>query len=79
LWGWHVVRERQTRQWAENVAVVVEPAYLHTGNNAEFPRQFNQPLPVGVETTPLDERGGWIHVRLPGGTVGWLPSTAVLR
>jgi len=73
-WGWHESTERAARHWAEPTAVVAEPATLRTGNNAEYPAMFSQPIPAGVEVTPLGERGGWLRVRLPGGRAGWLPA-----
>lgn len=76
-WGWHETNERAAGHWAEPTAVVAEPVMLRTGNNAEYPARFSQPIPAGVEVTPLGERGGWLRVRLPGGQVGWLPKDVV--
>ncbi|WP_020471670.1 SH3 domain-containing protein [Zavarzinella formosa] len=79
VWTWHSTQEQHADHWAKPVAVLTEPAFLRTGNNAEFPKRFDQPIPAGVETTPLEERGGWLYVRLPGGQPGWLPLTAIAR
>ncbi len=76
-WAWHEAGEQAARHWAEPVVVVTAPAVMRAGNNAEFPARFPQPIPAGVEVTPLDDRGGWVRVRLPGGQMGWLPGEAM--
>ncbi len=78
-WAWHEANKQAARHWAEPVVVVTAPAVMRAGNNAEFPARFPQPIPAGVEVTPLDERGGWVRVRLPGGQMGWLPGDAMTR
>ena len=50
---------------------------LRTGNNDEYPKRLDPRLPAGVEMKVLGERGGWLHVELSGGAVGWVPRARV--
>lgn len=64
---------RQRARWAEPAAVVVSSgADLRTGNSEEYPKRLDERLPAGVEMKILGERGGWLHVELAGGAVGWV-------
>ena len=73
LSAWSTAKESQRRIWEEPVAVVTKASIARTGNNAEFPATFPQPIPAGVEGIPLEERGGWIKIRFRSDFVGWLP------
>jgi len=64
---------RRRAHWAEPTAVVTAPTDLRTGNSDEYPRRLDARLPAGAELKVLGERGGWLHVELAGGTVGWVP------
>ncbi|HEX3146845.1 MAG TPA: SH3 domain-containing protein [Gemmataceae bacterium] len=60
--------------WAEPTAVVsASGVELRTGNSDEYPKRLEGRLPAGVEMKVLSERGGWLHVELAGGAVGWVP------
>src|SRR5262249_25095100 len=64
---------RQRARWAEPAAVVVSSgADLRTGTSEEYPKRLDERLPAGVEMKILGERGGWLHVELGGGAVGWV-------
>jgi hypothetical protein len=63
----------QRAHWEEPTAVVVSATDLRTGNSDEYPRRLDARLPAGAELKILGERGGWLHVELAGGPVGWLP------
>lgn len=61
-------------------AVVAESrTTLRRGNGDSYPPRLPEPLPVGTEIEVIGERGGWLQVRIPGGALGWLPTTACLR
>lgn len=78
-WLWWYDGQRRAR-WAEPAAVVIRPgAELRTGNSAEYPRRLDVRLPAGTELGVLGERGGWRHVRLADGTVGWVPADRVVN
>jgi tetratricopeptide (TPR) repeat protein len=46
---------------------------LREGNGASFRPVRADPLPPGAEFRTLAENNGWLRVRLPDGTKGWLP------
>jgi tetratricopeptide (TPR) repeat protein len=64
---------RQRAHWEEPTAVIVSATELRTGNSDEYPRRVDARLPAGAELKFLGERGGWLHVELAGGPVGWVP------
>ncbi|MBI4566196.1 MAG: hypothetical protein HY716_16040 [Planctomycetes bacterium] len=54
--------------------VVAAPDVIARKGNAEsFDPAFTEPLGEGTEFTVLEERAGWIHLRLPNGLTGWVP------
>lgn len=60
-------------QWSQPTAIVATNGVeLRTGNSDEYTRRLDGRLPLGVEAKILGERGGWVQVELPGGSVGWL-------
>jgi hypothetical protein len=78
--GWLWWQDEQQRSfWAEPAAVVAIAADLRTGNSDEYPRRLDARLPAGVELRILGERGGWLHVELGGGTIGWVPKSRVVE
>jgi len=76
-WLWWQDSERRAH-WAEPAAVVASATDLRTGNSDEYPRRLDSRLAAGVELKVLGERGGWLHVELGGGTVGWVPKARVV-
>lgn len=58
--------------------VLLSDAVLRTGNASSYPDRLDSPLPAGAEVRELSRRGGWVQVELPGGTVGWLPLSALV-
>jgi hypothetical protein len=77
-WLWWADAQ-QRAQWAQPAAVVAAPTDLRIGNSDEYPRRLDARLPAGVELKVLGERGGWLHVELGGGTVGWVPRERVIE
>ena len=76
LWWEDVRQEREARS---SLAIVArDGTVLRTGNTADYPPRIDTPLPRGVETRVLAERGGWLQVELAGGAVGWLPRGRVV-
>jgi hypothetical protein len=71
--------DRRVRaEWAEPTAVLTRPTELFMGNSDEYPRRIDGKIPAGVEMRILGHRGGWHHVELPDGAVGWVQSSLVV-
>jgi hypothetical protein len=60
------------------LVVVARETTLRRGNADAYPPRLGSRLPRGVEARKLNERGGWIQVRLAGGAIGWLPAFAIV-
>jgi hypothetical protein len=73
-----VLWQRERRDTATPVLVVVRDCPLRTGNGASYLPRFDAPLPRGAEVRRLFERNGWYQVELASGIVGWLPREAVV-
>jgi hypothetical protein len=58
--------------------VVAEEVEARKGNAESFAPAFSTPLEEGVEFTVLEERGGWLHIRLRTGPEGWIPRGAAV-
>lgn len=63
----------------ERIAVASRSAVMRTGNADAYPARLTDPIPRGAEVAVLGRRGGWLHVELAGGAVGWLPEAAAVR
>lgn len=46
------------------------------GDGAGYPLSFEEPLHAGTEFDLLEQRPGWLHVRLTNGNDAWIPDTA---
>lgn len=71
-----VEAELRSQQLAIPLVVTSRPVHLRTGDGQSFPPQVEAPLPAGVEAMVRREWGGWFHVELADGTLGWLPRDA---
>lgn len=78
--GWAALNEsrRLAAFRGATFAVVDSVELLRRGNADAYPAVVETPLPVGVEVTVRHRRGGWVHVELADGTLGWLPAGAVV-
>lgn len=76
LW-WHDDRQWR-RENAEPLVIVTQDVALRRGNAESFPTRLESKLPRGVEARLRNRRGGWVQVRLAGGTIGWVPATTTL-
>lgn len=52
--------------------VISEAAVLRKGNGEGFAPAVQESLPSGAEFTMLEERPGWLRIRLPDGQSGWI-------
>ena len=51
---------------------LVDGVEVRKGNGEGFQKALEQPLSQGVEFRVTDERPGWLQIRLPDGTGGWI-------
>lgn len=78
-WLWWEDGKLRAR-WAEPTAIATgSGADLRMGNSDEYPKRLDGRLPAGVELKVIGERGGWLHVELAGGAVGWVPKGRVVE
>ena len=59
---------------AEQGVLLRDDVIVRMGNGEGFEPQFEQPLHQGVEFDIIERRGDWLHIRLPDGKDGWIPS-----
>ena len=58
--------------WRPQGVTVADGVVVRKGNGDGFEPAFTQPLSQGVEFRVLEERPGWIQIRLPDGKSGWI-------
>ncbi len=76
--SWTISRE-ETTALETPVAVVSEDTILRRGNAFSHPARLAFPLAAGTEIRILGDRGGWVQVQIPGGAIGWLPTSTLHR
>ena len=52
--------------------VIADAVVLRKGNGEGFAPAVEESLPSGAEFTMLEERPGWLRIRLPDGQSGWI-------
>ena len=57
---------------ADDGVIVADDVVVRKGNGAGFAPQFEEPLHQGVEFTRLEDRAGWLRIRLPDASEGWI-------
>lgn len=73
-------RSLNSARTTEEFAVLIEDVPLRAGNGERYAPLADLPiLPKGYEVVVLGERGGWLHVQLPSGHVGWVPKSKSIR
>ncbi|MBM4007412.1 MAG: SH3 domain-containing protein [Planctomycetes bacterium] len=60
--------------WRPVGVTVSDGVVVRKGNGDGFEPAFAEPLSQGVEFRVLEERPGWIQIRLPDGKSGWIRS-----
>jgi hypothetical protein len=56
--------------------VIIEDTVARLGPGYAYDPAFQQPLHEATEFLWLETRQGWVHVRLPDASEGWLPESA---
>ena len=57
--------------------VLTDGVVVRKGNGDGFERSIEQPLSAGVEFRVVEQRPGWVLVRLGDGLGGWIPERSV--
>ena len=60
--------------WRPVGVTVSDGVVVRKGNGDGFEPAFAEPLSQGVEFRVLEQRPGWIEIRLPDGKTGWIRS-----
>lgn len=66
--GYDLWRERAHREGV----ILVDEVVLRKGNGDSFAPAYRERLHPGVEFVLLEERPGWLSIRLPDGSEGWI-------
>jgi hypothetical protein len=59
--------------------VVIEDTVARLGPGYAYDPAFKQPLHQATEFTWLETRRGWVRVRLPDASEGWLPESGCMQ
>jgi len=67
-------------RYSEPRGVVAVPEVVaRKGNATTYEPAFNEPLREGADFAVVEERAGWLLVRLAGGLEGWIEREAAVR
>ncbi len=68
----------EAEQRAHNVCgvIVARQVIAHQGDGQNYAPSFKEPLHAGTEFDLLEQRPGWLHIRLSDGTDGWITANA---
>lgn len=65
------------RQSAVRFGVItVSEIVARQGDGPNYPPSFKDPLHAGTEFELIEQRPGWLHIRLSDGTEAWVPQDA---
>jgi hypothetical protein len=67
------------RDSARHAVVVVPETNARAADSINAPRRFSEPLPDGTELEIIEDRGGWLHIRLHNGRDAWITASSVER
>jgi tetratricopeptide (TPR) repeat protein len=53
--------------------ITAESVVARQGDGINYPQSFNEPLHSGLEFDLLEQRSGWLHIRIANGHDAWIP------
>jgi tetratricopeptide (TPR) repeat protein len=53
--------------------IVADSVIARQGDGNNYSQSFNEPLHAGVEFDVLEQRSGWMHIKLANGQDAWIP------
>lgn len=57
--------------------VIISPQVIaRQGDGQNYPPSFKQPLHEGTEFEMLEQRPGWLHIKLPDNSDAWIPQSS---
>ncbi len=56
--------------------ITADSVIARQGDGQNYPQSFNEPLHEGVEFEVIEQRPGWLHVKLANGENTWVPQEA---
>jgi len=67
-----VVVEYRTRVNKVCGVIMAKEVAAHQGDGVNYPLSFKEPLHEGTEFDLIENRPGWLHIRLSDGSDGWI-------
>ncbi len=56
--------------------IIASDVVARQGDGLNYPPSFKQPLHEGTEFNLLEQRPGWLHIKLPDGSDAWIPKSS---
>ena len=53
--------------------ILLEFVISRQGDSDNYPQSFNEPLHAGVEFDVIEQRPGWLHIKLSNDQDTWVP------
>ena len=69
-----VSMEQHTLAMHNSGVIVADFVIARQGDGENYPQSFNEPLHAGVEFDVIEQRPGWLHIKLPNGHNAWIPN-----
>jgi hypothetical protein len=68
----------EARQQGSRVCgvIIADSVVARQGDGQNYPVSFKDPLHTGTEFDLLEQRPGWLHIRLSDDSDGWIPDTS---
>jgi hypothetical protein len=53
--------------------IIIEKVVARQGDGNNYPQSFDEPLHAGLEFELLEQRGGWLHIKITNSHDTWIP------